>query len=132
MEDTLQAVVHLASEISAAGFTPQQESLIKGLIVERLLPLPFNERKLALLALNQALATAPAEGRYAVTQAMVSALASLSDAEQLTMIETQAAALAACSAEVRVTRMADMMGAISLLPQEQRRRLMEKMATLLA
>lgn len=43
-----------------------------------------------------------------------------------------AAALGTLSHEERATRMGDMMGAVSQLPDEKRRVIMEKMASMLA
>jgi hypothetical protein len=76
-------------------------------------------------------ATAPDEDRATLTRSFVALLIEQPADQRDRLMESMAAALAQCRQEVRVTRIADLMGCVSGLPQEKRRAFMAKMLTLL-
>lgn len=81
--------------------------------------------------MNEGLASAPPENRALMTRGVVEMLVGLPVAQRDRLMGSMAASLGQLRPEDRVTRMGDMMGAVSELPQQQRRMMMEKMASLL-
>jgi len=127
------AIVAQMAAVIIPNQTPEaREKLLRRMMADGLLRLSLGERTDYLVTMNHALAGVEPEARATITQTMVGLLAELPTHQRNLLMECQAVALGECTSDERVVRMADMMGAISQLPEDRRRPIMEKMASLMA
>ena len=124
-------VAQMAAVILPHQKPEHRERLVATMMIKGLLQMPFSRRRSYLATMNRGLAGSPPEARAAMTGTMVRVLADLPREQRDRVIETNAAALGTLTSQERVTRVTDMMTAVAGLPEEKRRAIMEKMATLL-
>jgi hypothetical protein len=118
----------------AAVILPHQASAVRerviGKLLATLLEMDERRRRAYLKAMNEGLALASDDVRALMTALIVGQLVTLPEEDRSSLVRSQGAALGEMAQQERIERMGDMMGAVSALPDDQRRLMIEEMAAL--